>query len=560
MSAMNNNSLISDKVWGPNEVRILEIVFPTVGLLFITIGEVQLPPHLYSYNLLLTFSPALYIGFITLNTGFVYSLLKASGDRVCLIANTGVLFYGLYFLPFLLGGPPGGHVYDFLSQSIQILNSGKLNLQVFPFEYYPGSWIFYSSFVAISGLKAIGPIIGTFDLGWQLLFGLAVFTIVRLIVGSWKMGITGLWVFFIADWLDQAYISDQSAGYMMFLVTVLIVLLLLKNNTPSIRTLSIGCIAIMCLILLHILASLLMVLILIVLSVREKRLRKLALFSIFAIGAWNSQFSWPRVAYIFESVGGLLSAYLETIESGLIEKTQVVTNSLGHVLSVNLELIDVAVFYTITLLEIIFVLRRKAKYNDFQRSSFRLLLTIIFVSFIILGSFLAQGGPELYQRIFLFSLLPISTFSSMIMFTRNKILLTFLLCFLMFSCPINILAQYNTQPGNFVSRAQLYATSYLALRPEYTNIYGSLSLGIYLFTPSNRTFSLSSLNFDSGNVIASLATNSYVGLSSLDLGNLVYNSGANMSYLEHYVTALDASTSLSVVYMNPSATIYFHPG
>jgi hypothetical protein len=200
------------------------------GSLLTLVGELNLPSHFYSYNLLGSFAPSLYLGFILLGIALVLAL-QSEGDNYALsLLSLAVLFLVLYAIPYILAGSEVWNAYNFLGQDASIVRQGRLSPNLFPFEYYPASFVFYSEFIAISGISSASVVLGIFQVGWQVLFGLMIFVITKVLSGSRKTSIFSAWIFLLADYLDLAALWDQAYGFFLVLFGLLVVFLIMRRS------------------------------------------------------------------------------------------------------------------------------------------------------------------------------------------------------------------------------------------------------------------------------------------------------------------------------------------
>gem|GEM_PF-4126669 len=540
----------------PKLALLPPILVTTTSCALIGFGEAS-ATNLLSLDLLGRFDSSYYIGFVllTLTLGWYISREGGSGLQPWVLISG--LFTALYIEPMIIGGTPTmGHSYSFWLAVQAIQTSAHISPSTGPwFLYWPGM---ETTFATIADLTGIGSyIISVTPILWQGLLLLIVILISRTFSGSKKLAITAAWLFLVTDWVDQATFSDQAYG--IFLLSVLILILAKnfgsgregKGGTTLLLTVTV---LIAGLVLTHILTTIIAIVMVGFIVLRYRALVKVFLASVIMFAAWNGFWALQRVAFSIETLG-IPTISFNFFRENLVQKVSGGATSASHLIATRLELISVLVFFAIGFYGW-YVSSSHTKFPVSKSVSF--VLVCLVISTILVSVLIGNwAGGEIVERAYFFSLLSLPIFGATFSSTKN--LFFVLLFFLLFSGCLNVYFQYNTNPVNHLNPGELQSNRYFETYAQSGEVYGNV--GSYLsdgglFVSSNGRLFLTQPQSFNGTIVASLAGNSYIGISSTDVNTYIYANGGSPKEVASFLNTLSTYPGLNLAFNNPDSLVF----
>lgn len=538
------------------------LLMTLTGLLLVLTGELQLAPtHLSSLNLLGEFPPVFYLGLGLLCTAFVVHLSSGEMKTGAALFQIGSLFALLYVVPLVISGAPNAyHSYEFLSNSMYIMRSGHYNPTI-PFQNYPGSWILYALFMMITNATNASVIVRLFPLIWQLLFGLAAFVATKALTGSSRISLVALWVFLTGNWLDQAYPSDESLGFFLFLI--LLVLLALKFR-DSVR-ISVPFVALVLSISIsHVLAALIALGTVLLLSLKIRGFRPLLGLFFVSYALWVIFGATSYVSSLGRAGFDLYSALASFFREGFIARVlPSTTTSMEHVIADRVELLIVGLFFIYAAAGLYVARRGRTRDLPFLKG-YPFMIYVILAAVLTLVAVNSYAGNELFQRVFLFSLVPLSFYIGVLATRQSRKVLIAIFLFLVIAGSFNVFAQYNNTILYYVKGDQLQSSSFISRYTSAGVIYGDAAIG---FASGGLTgnvqydrYSIDTFwNLTKTTILAGSGT-TYFSITPTLVGTYEYTLGMTPLQIQQLESHFIETNKLDLVYSNPDVTIYARPG
>lgn len=464
-----------------------------------------------------------YMGVVLLSSVSIWGWYRGGISRRLSLLQISSLFIGLYVVPVLVIGPPNAeHAFDFLTFPIGIIRVGHWVNAYATFLSWPGSWIFYSGFLMITNVKGLRTIIEIFPVLWQAVFSLLIFTTCFKVSGSKNAAAIGVWIFLLADWLDQAYASDQSLGLALFLLGTLMLLREPVSNLRG-RTKVLLMVVVAALAISHILSALIMVSSIFILSIFKKQLRFVAVIGVATLAAWNLLAVESSLQSFMRAALSGLTNFAGWFQSGVSSPLSY-SNPI-HAEATRLELVDVVSLGLIALASLM-LQYRASKGPKLSKLWLVVAIEVGIVSVVLATN--TAGGNELFQRAFLFSLVPFSILASN---SRNvRLFALALVMFSIFAAPMNLVAQYNTFATSEVTPSMYQGMVYLNSYSSGGTVIGALFPGLAsggLFGPLGGQYALSAFSKNPCNMVA--LDPLYVSFTPSDYATLSYDFGDNLT-------------------------------
>ena len=308
------------------------------------------------------------------------------------------LFVSLYVIPDVLIGLPGSlYSADHLSLVFPIVRDGTLP-GFSSFFAWPGAWITYSMFIEALGIHDITLLNFIFYSLWPGMFSFLIFALALKFTGTANRASAATVLFLAGNWLVQGDITDQAAGYAMFICLVLSILTISRKAGPAtiVSVLLMAGISVT-----HILTAVIALLSMLSMALVDRRLRVSAMFGITFFVAWNFIGSWTILGPFVRATISSLAPIGDLFRSGLVATLNY--PNVVHQMATRLSFLDVGLYSLLSVMGVVYAWK-----SGRMRVSLKLavLLECAIIASAVVTS--TAAGTEILQRTFLFSLIPIT--------------------------------------------------------------------------------------------------------------------------------------------------------
>lgn len=430
-------------------IRVIVSTLASIALLFwvLSIYEARLKigQGIGEFGITSVLPANFFVSVSLLSVSFLLSLKMRNGSETAAFCQTIILIFVLNFTPRMVEGTARFHTTYANYQSVDYVSQkGYVNPSAQWIHNWPSFSIAYSALMQITALpdQILLSIYPTF-FSLALLFPLFVFF--RLVVDNEKLRWIAIWTCYIGNWVGQDYFSMQSLGFFAF---VLILFVTFKLTNSRARTCSWFVTAILFFSLVvtsHMLSSL-AILAVVFVFFASKYLRRTvlvtllgAIFASWTIYGAATYLEWNLARFIAEALNFEL-----IFQSNLTAR---VAGSVARIMVTQIRLIFSALVIVFAFSGFVLTWKR-GKMGNIEK---RILFILIGVS-LLLG-FSAYGG-ELFMRLFLFSLIPLSYFVSK--GSNRKIFFCLLSLFLIIVAPpLHMVAHYGNEVMDYVPPSEI---------------------------------------------------------------------------------------------------------
>lgn len=499
-----------------------------------------------------------FVAFGLLVLSFFVTLQFVNKNRlVLLVCQTVLLILFLNLTPTIVEttgriatGYANYRAVDYISQT------GRINSSAQWIHNWPGFSILLSIFVQITSIPG-QFILLTYPTFFNILLFAPLFVLFRTMSNESKMAWVAVWFVYFGNWVSQDYFSMQSLG--LFAIT-LVLFLLFKNMNQGMRTRQ-WCVLFLllffCVTSSHVLSSLAILSVILALSLSKRLPRPILFVSLVMLVAGWSVFN----ASIYLS-WNLVSFLKQILNVSLIFRTNVAnrltSGSASHILAADVRIVYSAAIITIAFLGIVLAWKNK-RLGIVEK---RVLMVLIGFSLLL---FAFVYGGELFMRLYLFSLLPLAYFASKAILKYKYILFAAVLFFVVVAPSLYMIAHYGNETIAYTPPSEIVGVNFLFGTTTQGHIIGGTSRdgdfrdltyrGNYSITGFAQIFRSNSSSdlwtnpqdlYEDRFVCISYETKTYY---SWFVGD--------PSFVEAIQGNLTQSTSYSLVYSNPSFSIYY---
>lgn len=341
-------------------------------------------------------------------------------------------------------------------------------------------FIFFSSIFAQLTAVSTTPLLKYFPVFIISLCGLLSFLILRMKF-SVSASILGVGIFLASFWFRQQYFGPPGFGFVLFLLSLFIVLKYFFSNKPN-RT---------------VLGALFLLVFVVTLSTHFLS----ALMSLAVVAAlYISQFisarlgngrAYPSTGILILFAGAIFLGYsllltpnffaylvrdlssLISLEGGLIQESARIAGSAAQSVNYISTLAIIAIDCVVPLLAVLWMSRNKVSRSRIFGDGFNIFWLVLLVILVVFALFFQYGPHEGYQRAVMFALLPISYLCVFAMVKKPKVLVVVIVALLF----LNIMAQYGGDSYTLQKEYDLSGAEFLATTtPDRIKIFYDFSL------------------------------------------------------------------------------------
>lgn len=496
------------------------------------------------------------LGLLSISSFILWLSQEEHGKLLCLQVCLFIVM--LWLTPVLFGANPVSTVWTYaiyFPNSDVIAQTGHFNANL-SFDIYslwtmanwPGAFLFESALMKVTGFNTADFTALYGPLFTQFLILPPLYIFFKNTISHPNHCWAACWFFFLANWTAQLYFCPQGIG--VFLLITLLALFsrtaFWQNEGTSVGQQFSIILTLASLTITHVLTSL--VAFLSIGALWVTRLVKGANLTILA-----------GVLVAFWSIYGA-TTQLQVSLPGFIERAFRLDlvfqlSALGAAGTASQSLLGVAYIRYIFTAIIFFIgligFLISIKFKD--KADFPMLSLFIPAAFVLFSMFY---GYEFWQRVFLFSLAPVSYFA--VKMLRANISAGVLCSLLLVLLPLNIISHYGYAATDYEPPAERAYWHFAAENSPPGDVFGGTRIYYPDFTYSK--FYLDKAAWKDGVFVLNDPSNSraqYVHVGATDRASFEFylNDSSSVPRLQ---TALEESPAYSLIYANPSVNLYFH--
>ncbi|MDD4877131.1 MAG: hypothetical protein PHQ86_08410 [Dehalococcoidales bacterium] len=458
------NSMVS--LWSARRISILLTI---VALVLWSYSITQTKLNIDFYGLIHSFPVTFFLalGILTIASAILW--VSKDNHEKLLFFQVSLLIVSLWLVPLLIGGsqPVAFHVQQKFTENVSpIIQRGYLSGGIW-YHSWPAMWIEGAALLDVLGLHSSEVMIFLTPCLVQFLFLLPLYVFLRNTFGKGRNNYywAGIWLFELANWLEQNYFGPQAMALLLILMLLAILSRPLASNdrvgTVNYTTGgdSIGIVLIFaCLTVTHVLSSLVALIMIALVYIVNRKSMRLNLFILPAvfIVAWMVY----QTTAFFESN---IQTYMErafrldlTLWSDIFGGTsgsRGIAGSESHQVVSTIRIVTSAIFASITLIGMI--LSRWFKEKTLSDNTVMAIGTGV-----LLGLISGLYGMEMLQRSWFFFLPVVAYFGMKLL---NHKVTTFAFCLLLLvSLPFHFISHYGNEAIDYFSRGYEAGLNYVS--------------------------------------------------------------------------------------------------
>ena len=370
-----------------------------------------------------------------------------------------------------------GHLVDRVGQPLNSYHSWPL-------------FIYFSSvFTQLTAISTT-PLLKYFPLFIISLCGLISYLILRMKF-SVSQSILGVGIFVASFWFRQQYFGPPGFGFVLFLLSLLLILKYFFSNTSNKTTLAgLFLLVFVATVFTHFLSALMSLVAVFVLYLSHHLFQRftqikislnaapLILLAVIVFLGYNILFTPSFFSYLVRDFSGLIS-----FEGGLVQESTRIAGSAAQVLNYRSTLAIIALDCAIPLVGILWLSRKKISRAKIFGDGLNIFWVALLVVLGVFAVFFQYGPHEGYQRALMFALLPLSYLSVLTMAKKPKLLVVVIVALLF----LNIPAQYGGDSYTLETKTNISGARFItANTPDDIAIFYDFSLLQRYFDPAKN--------------------------------------------------------------------------
>jgi hypothetical protein len=499
-------------------------------------------------------SPPFYMAFSILIASFLITLLFTKKNRLPLfIIQTSLLIIFLNFTPaFVEGTARFTTSYLNYQATDYIIQTGRLDPGSIWIHNWPSFSIVISAFAQLTGISGqsillIYPTIITFFIFMVLL------VFFKTVFDDYNLIWLSIWFVLLGNWVGQEYFSMQSLAFVFVIIVLFLLFKSMKQKVQLRNSVLLLLLLVFFVVSSHLLSSLALFCVILVLFISKSFPRFIIMASVGALVVVWTIFN--AMSYFAKSLSYTLGQFLNVSFIISTNLTNRMGGDLGHVITTEVRLIYSLAMLTFALVGLLSV-SHKMTVTDKR-------ILYVLLGFILLIFAFAYGG-ELFMRLFMFSLIPLSYFASKALLKHKRLLFVGVFFFVIFTPPFVMIAHYGNEVIDYVPLSETVGAQFLyastvggqvvggSMRSgdfrdlTYRLNYEEISLrDLYLNNGSNSLFTQPHDPYSQRFLCLSYETGVFF---SSYMGDSQFSSSIHQN--------LSQSISYNLVYSNPSFEIY----
>jgi len=418
-----------------------------------------------TYGLIHSLPPTFFVALFLLTLSFLITVKFNVKSSPFLFLHLILLVFFLYFVAALIEGTPRFiWVYRTYGLTESILQNGIIDTSINQYLTWPGLMLLCAGIVEITDLSPT-TLLMWFPIVLQLISLPLLYLILNTISEDRRVVWIGVWLYYVASWVNQAYCMPPSYGYFVFLLIIFMALLWWLGRrrvlSEKVSLLTILAILLAAIVIGHLLSSAMAISCLVILFVvllmrRARRLRIaipaliLALLAVFLFTPVGEYFR----TIMSEHVG--LMRYAQFELSKIYEETAWASfgGVDGSTKVMYVKAAFTVVFSALALLGLLYaVTKRMMGFNSFVAIG---LIVGICIVIPIAGPY----GGEIISRAFGYCLPFLAFFAAKNL--HSKVLSALLIAFLIIAPTLFVASAYGNEEADYVSPAEIQGVEFVS--------------------------------------------------------------------------------------------------
>jgi len=546
------------------------------------------------------------LAFLTVASAILWVSDERRGKLPCL--QLLILVSALWLIPLITGGSPPflDHAYRNLGLIDYITIYGHFDPTTLWYQLWPGAFIL-SAMMSEIGFTDLQPVMSIFPFFMQLLYLLPLYVFLKNTLGEERGGYcwAGCWLFYLAEWLGQDYISPQGIAFFLFLTLLALITSpsLRQNGTEPSTRLFLAVVIFATLVVTHSFTALVALCVLAAFWVirRSKRMAVVIAISVVLLASWTmletSGFMRGRMISAITKAtppAAIEEIIPETIEEPppagieepppagieepppaakksrgivqlfvpnpeyLVERgiTERMVGSEAHEAVNRVRIVFSAIFVAIGLAgAILFFIARKNLGTGIRVLAIAAAPSILLTAF---GIYYFVYGREFIMRLYLFALAPMAFFGAEFLKRRST---TLLLGALLLVLPaLHVITHYGNQSIDYISPHEMAAAHFFDGTTTQGYVVGRAPLGVLTDVEQYRHANMRQLDMEDDVIVWGRTTRSdwphYISIGRAEREFYGYYLG-RPEFIEEAEAVVSDSPKYKLIYNNTDMKLYF---
>jgi len=531
------------------------------------------------FGLIHSLPPTFFAALAILGIASALLWVSRKGHGKLLFLQLLLLISALWLIPLVTGGsqPFVDCEYRNLGMVNYMMDQGHVDSAAIWYLAWPGVFLVSTAGVLVTSLN-FESIFSLSPLLMQLMYLLPLYLFLRNTLPESHSNYrwAGCWLFYLAEWCGQDYISPQGMAFFLLLT------LLALATTPSLwerspkgfTLLFMAVIVFAALSITHLLTALAALCILAALTLvkRSKRVAPIVVICLLLLVAWDIT-GGMRYITVFGSEP-LVRAPAEpgavptqpgavpaqpgifTLDPGTIAQTEVIghfSGSKSHNDVAKVRLLFSSVFALLGLGGIIFMglVRRRLKNN--------VDMMVITLAPLVLLPISGQYGEELINRLYLFALPGMAYFGVRLLDMRSKIPVIVICAWLIVACPLHVISHYGNQELDYFPEGQVAGLRFFDRTTSHGYVIGTISLGQTNRILQYQSLSLTQLESQENRLSVKVPIQEgvpcYIGISRRDDALYRWFLG-DAQFIDELQQMVNSAENCDLIYSTPYLRLY----
>lgn len=407
-----------------------------------------------------------YLSLSLLVISFIIAVKYQNQGRQFLFLHTFVLILVLNSTPLLVEKTARFTTGYFNYQSVdQITQNMHIDPSIQWIHNWPGFSVMYSVLVTVAQIPG-QFIMGIYPTLFNVMLLFPILMLFNSVMENKKLVWVAVWAFYLINWIGQDYFSMQSLGFIAFVLSFVILLRLNNSqNGFSRRWLFLLVMFFTLSVISHALTSILLLTIIIVFFIARpvRNFPRLGLTTLFVaiFAAWNSL---GARTYLEMNLGRIIT---QAFDIGQIFQFNVAYRLGGnpsHLLVAEIRLIFSAAVVICAVLSFLLSWRKRGLANVEKR------IVLVIASVLLLSGFLSYGG-ELFMRLYLFSLIPL-TYFLLRGLNDKRAFAVFAILFIIVVPSFYMISRYGNEVIDYVPKSEISGVQFLYQESTHGYVIG----------------------------------------------------------------------------------------
>jgi len=434
---------------------------------------------------LITIMPITHLVAIAILTiSFIITIMADKKSEKLLFIHIFILILYLFasatIIDSIIAGPGSRMRWAYMNYGFAdyVIRNDILNPRLIWYHNWP-VFIIYIALLNIVSSLSTATIINSFPLFPNLLFLIPLYAIMKNLANSINQTWLSIWIFYIANWIGQDYLSPQCFAFFIYLVLSLILFkffLVYENQGLAFSRLSeISAVIIILFASLafgHMLTSIIFIDIFVTMYILKMHNRSplLLLLSIILV----SWISYGAILYFEKFFAYFIS---ESLNFDLIFARNIGSRthgSPGHILVTMIMLSYSALIFLMALIG--YYISRIQNININKNNA----IAIILISISFVAGLVSYGG-EVVMRVYFFSLILLAYLGSYLILSKRTFII-FMIFLIAIAPTLNIISTYGNEKMQYISPGEIMGADFLYENADKGYIVGGYPWSVYKFS------------------------------------------------------------------------------